>query len=417
VSRLAGISLIAPRDAEEEVVETEEDAKEAKEEKFDFAKLNVPWLLDDAPRTLLVRSCYGLLMDTVLLALQSGDVLLTGSGGTGKTQFQAFLAKRLIENKVPVVLDLEDGAFSYVDSDGKFHAGVRGLSFTKELESRNTVYLFDCRDAGSSTETLTPLIVSAATCVTASPSRGSQGLKSWLKKQNKRAIPSVYMPPWTLPELLAVRANVPEYKVVSEDEVRELYHLYGGNVRNVVVKLVPKEKSTSLAILVKKPLEEGKTTKTPLQLQKEALVGAISQCDSQVLLGYLKARNALGDKSDLLSHALLKIIPSDDMTSFSFAFASEHIASEIFKKDGERVLVSTCFLVAVRITACLSVTFCRTTSRPCLQRTKRPCLLVFEVKRTRPTCTATSRGCRALTTCRGCCWVAASRSASSISVS
>jgi hypothetical protein len=62
----------------------------------------------------------------------SGDVLLSGSGGTGKTQFQAVLFKILVDKKLPVVLDLEDGKFFLV-KDGRIEQRERGKSFITEL--------------------------------------------------------------------------------------------------------------------------------------------------------------------------------------------------------------------------------------------------------------------------------------------
>jgi len=56
------------------------------------------------------------------------------------------------------------------------------------------------------------------------------------------------------------------------------------------------------------------------------------------VLEYLNARRALTDKLDQLSHSLLKIVPSADFRSFSFAFASDDVSAQVFAKDAYRVL-------------------------------------------------------------------------------
>ncbi len=110
----------------------------------------------------MIRQCYGPLLRRLLTDLRTGDVLLTGSGGTGKTQFQSVLFKFLVDKKVPVVLDLEDGK-CFLIKDGTIKAGERGKSFITELNDRNTVYLYDARPipGGDAQSTLPPLYVLA----------------------------------------------------------------------------------------------------------------------------------------------------------------------------------------------------------------------------------------------------------------
>ena len=89
------------------------------ERKCEFVKISVPWLLEFSPCTLMRRECYSLIINTILLALDRGNVLLTGSEGSGKTQMQAVLFKALVDANMPVVLDLEDGCFCFVDAKNK----------------------------------------------------------------------------------------------------------------------------------------------------------------------------------------------------------------------------------------------------------------------------------------------------------
>jgi hypothetical protein len=158
----------------EEVEDDNAPAPEGYKPKF-LTLEHTSWLLPRAPRTLMWRECFDPLIEAIVVYLHGGDVLLTGSSGTGKTQLQAVLLATLQKLGVPVVLDLEDGALALIDPDAaedkRVQFGERGVSFFKQLNSRQTVYLFDARPApnGPTNVTLCPLDVEAATCVSASP--------------------------------------------------------------------------------------------------------------------------------------------------------------------------------------------------------------------------------------------------------
>lgn len=331
-------------------VEVEDDADKAPEDSNPrFISLQVPWLLENAPRTLMIRQCYAPLLQKVLEDLFRGDVLLSGSGGTGKTQFQAVLFKALVDRSVPVVLDLEDDQFFFVNQEKVLEKGERGKSFTAALRSRDTVYLYDARPipGGDLRSTLPPLYVEAATCVTASPSRGAV-VKIWKDKRNRKSASERFMPPWSLEELLALRNGVPEYREVVAEDVQELFMLWGGNVRHTIVKLVPNPSS--------KPLEAfGNTLPAdlPTQVEKKRLQNAIQTCDPKVMLAYLKTRSALSDKLDLLSHSLLKLVPSEDFSSFSYAFCSDHVRDGVLAKESFAVLVHNSLLFGMSFVSLL----------------------------------------------------------------
>jgi hypothetical protein len=330
------------------VEEVEDDVGEVpKEYKPPFISLEVPWLLERAPRTLMIRQCYAPLLLQVLSDLRNGDVLLSGSGGTGKTQFQAVLFKALVGKKVPVVLDLENDQFFFVNKDREVEQGERGKSFIAALKSRDTVYLYDARPlpGGDPKSTLRPLDVEAATCVTASPSRGGLALLGWKEKRNTRIVPERFMPPWDLKELLALRDGVPEYKEVKTEDVQELFTLWGGNVRHTVVQLVPKPVSEPLAAAF---ACVPTTVDSSIDNEKRRLQNAIITCDSKVLLEYLRTQAALSDKLDLLSHSLLTLVPSKDFRSFSYAFCSDHVRDKVLAKESFAALVQS-FVVHVRL--------------------------------------------------------------------
>lgn len=317
----------------DEKEEVEDDPEDEPPTTFGFVTLKECWLLKSSTRTVLIRSCYAALLDKIVERLTSKyDVLLTGSAGIGKTQLQVLLFQKLClnENCECVVLDLEDNFFIRVkpklgsDPDAVTF-GTRGQSFHAELASRSTFYLFDARP-----NVPMPLDVEARTCVSASPSRGHVALQEWGRKRNLRAVPErVYVPMWSLEEILALLVEAQkngEYAEVTVDNVRDLFALYGGNLRSCLSQYYDLEPQIPKA--------------------RQELQGHINACNVDKMLDYLGAQDALSDKLDRVSHGLLEIIPSQDFSSFSFAFCSDFVASSVLAKHDFQSLKKFTHLLA-----------------------------------------------------------------------
>lgn len=224
-------------EVEDEVDEDESAQHEHEDKPHYFATLDHPWLFDESPRTLMIRKCYPRLLRQILKAFDSGlSVLLCGFAGIGKTQFQAVLIERLSRLGITLVVDLVDGCFILINpkaasQEERVKLGDRATSFRDELKNSRTVYLFDAREGHP-----VPLKVRACTIVTASPSRGSRALRRWADKRNTDDAVRLYMPPWSLDELLILREK--EYPSVTEEVVRKLFDKFGGSVRRCLTKLI-----------------------------------------------------------------------------------------------------------------------------------------------------------------------------------
>jgi hypothetical protein len=218
------------------------------------------WLGKDAPPVILFRQCYHRLLDTIMSVLEQSDVLLTGSGGVGKTQLQALLLKRLLQRGHNVVVDLEDGQFAYATPDGKVRTAQRPggepvifrVDDVNVLADPKTVYLYDARaNPDNIKTTLPPLKVQGKSVISASPTRGCDDIKAFKRSQNiGGAMRNVYVKPWALQELLWLvqprpNGSPPVYAGVKPGDVETLYNLYGGNVRHTVVRLVPRSAASS----------------------------------------------------------------------------------------------------------------------------------------------------------------------------
>jgi len=164
---------------------------------FHTVTLGDGWLLPRAPKTIMVRPCFGTLRGLTAQAVQKGQpVLLVGSPGTGKSQYAMWLAHQLYMNvDVPMVIDILDGYFVLVRPDGSTECGIRGDSFHEELSKPETLYIFDARDQSPS-----PLPVHALLLASTSPSR--KEMQKWKQKNNPAQL---VMPLWSEEELLACR--------------------------------------------------------------------------------------------------------------------------------------------------------------------------------------------------------------------
>lgn len=276
--------------------------------------LAVEKLIAGSPTTLMIRSCYRPLMSAVRKALDKNNVLLTGSSGIGKSQFQTLLLMALISDQKQIVLDLEDHKFYMITSSGDVIHGTRGRDFVPELDEEETIYLFDARP-----ETF-PLACLARKFVSASPSVGIRLVK-FLEKTfpNVSSLQILYMPPWKLEELIQLPMLVPEYKNVSESVVTGRFNLFGGSIRTTITEYVRDQSSS-----------------------EDRLENAINSCGADVL-DYIGGGTAFSDKLDAVTHALLNLIPTDEVnfTDFKFAFCSEYVANKVMSKMSDDLLACT----------------------------------------------------------------------------
>lgn len=177
------------------------------------------WLEPNAGSRMYVRPAFHVLwMLAGAFLEQQHAVVVTGAMGTGKSAFLSFvLHHELAHGSPPTIVFDMPGLFCRVGADGAVEDGARGLSFTDELQDRNTLYMCDA-------STFAPLSgpdVKARTLVAAAPTR--------------RCIQSLddpvtfVMPLWTTAELEICRASC--FPNVSRDHFVELVHLWGGTAR------------------------------------------------------------------------------------------------------------------------------------------------------------------------------------------
>jgi len=176
-----------------------------------------------------------------------------------------------------------------------------------------------------------PLAVNAATCVTASPSRGGIALKDWVGKRNLKQLPvTLYMSAWSLEELLALRQEAPDFNTVKEEDVRDLFALFGGNVRHCLCNLL--EMPAASVPLVVNVLPAANILPA-VERAKQWLQASLDGCVLEAMLEYLRLKQALTDKLDSVSHSLLQLIPTDDFCSFSYAFCSDYVRDNVLRRD------------------------------------------------------------------------------------
>ena len=330
VRNLNGVSLIwiAPF-----IVADEDDEKLVDSSiEHHFLKLTEPWLLCGAPTILLNRLCYAPLLAAVKRRLGSGDVLLAGSGGTGKAQFQALLCKDLLTEGRTVVVDLQDGAYWCLKSGTEPRRGIRGhetQGFAEELGLKTSVYLYGARKVpgGDSRSTLAPLEVAARTVVSASPSRGGLSLDEWSNKRSGRLARKLYMPPWSLDELHALRSLDERFRGVEPALVDQMFDLFGGKVRYTLVDLLPDDVRGS--------------TDEEVEHLRDMIEEGIGKCDAREMMAYLKSKSALTSKLDHVVHGLFTLVPRENYRKFSYSFCSRYVQDEVLKRmtDESRVCV------------------------------------------------------------------------------
>jgi hypothetical protein len=202
--------------------------------------------------------------------------------------------------------------------------------------------------------------MSPTTFLTASPSRGGQAINTWISKRNKPRTVKLYMLCWSLEALLVLRENVPEYKdnvqvsqsskcyspqLVQEQDDRELFTLYGGDVRSCVVQLVPRESPDPTRDFAANSL---------LELQKKSVGRQYLQSGPPTNPEISRRQRSSQRQIRSMSHSLLKLVPSVDFQSLSFAFCSNYMRDEVLKNQAYQTLVrAIACCVCVRLAALL----------------------------------------------------------------
>ena len=136
----------------------------------------VAWLgLKRLSAPLFIRSCYKELWDKV--KEHRYDVLITGTPGTGKTGFLAYMLYRLKKKgrNFNIVIDVDENLY-LITPDNEVRSGTRGTHFKNELADKTTWYLFDARRGvpGPLTALCKVIVTSSPTLVTIRNSRRRQ---------------------------------------------------------------------------------------------------------------------------------------------------------------------------------------------------------------------------------------------------
>jgi len=193
------LRLLSPRQPEADVAEAQGKNKKKNKKQRKLARGcpnrngplvlpdNTAWLGLKRLRTpLFVRDCYKALWDKV--QAHPYDVLITGTPGTGKTGFMAYMLYRLMTMRTrafDVVLDFDE-IFCLITSHNELRYGTRGPSFAEQLAEEKNLYLFDARRGVPG-----PLSVLCKTVVTSSPDPGH------FKEFKKEIVLTLFMPVWT----------------------------------------------------------------------------------------------------------------------------------------------------------------------------------------------------------------------------
>jgi len=295
---------------------------------YQFVTLNdVIWRPRAAGSILLKRDCYTPLLKAMIETFEHWDVLLLGSGGIGKTEFQFLLCNELLDQGKTVVVDLEHNEFWCLRRGEMPRRGVRGhntLGFPAELALSSTVYLYDMRSCPNddACTTLSPLDVEARSVVSIRSHKGSDRLHGWRYKRNGRLAQPFYMPPWSLEELLALRAFDPRYRNVPPALVEHLFSLYGGCVRYTLVNL----------------LRSGDSGKAPHKLVIERLqsliMETVHECSGSTMVKCMWSTANLVEVEGLFHQ-----IPTADFQAASYQFCSEYARDQLIKSLGPLDLV------------------------------------------------------------------------------
>jgi len=317
----------------EEGEQEEEDEAAAEEEKAKFVNLGCSWLFFNAPTSLLWRECYNLFISHLVHRLSlSGRVLLSGSSGVGKSQLQAVLLAILCLAGKPVVVDLAEGCFARVHrkpAEGKaiVEFGIRKKDFRRELKLPTTIYLFDTRP------NVSPLEVHASTVVTASPALMDRINKSQWKKDGPNPT-QLFLPPWSLQELLALR-RAEQFQHIPRDLVVGLYGLYGGNVRRCI--FAHQQKPTEV-LSAHAPIASSDSVDETPKTEEEDLKASVRRCDTNVLVKYIQSMGAVSKNLELDEishvHSLLLMFPSSaNFRDFQYSFASRFVRDTVLSSS------------------------------------------------------------------------------------
>ena len=187
----------------------------------------IEWLTE--PRSeLFIRSSTENVFTIVrrrLNGTKANGVVITGNPGIGKSWTLCYFLMKLAKEKRTVVFESADADRTWVfRSDGTTSTirHPRSQVFDPvELDDPQSVYLFDT--AGSNPRE--PLRVNAFTVVASSPNPANY------KQFIKRVLSRLYLPCWTLDDLMKVRAYFPH---ITKEILEERFRKFGGIPRFVL---------------------------------------------------------------------------------------------------------------------------------------------------------------------------------------
>jgi len=253
---------------------------------------------------LFVRDCYSKLWDMV--KEHEFDVLITGTPGTGKTAFLAYMVYRLMRQPnraFDFVLDVDD-LFCLITSDNQLVYGDRAEDFHDQLDTEGNLYLFDARRGVPG-----PLPVRCKAIVTSSPDPGH------FKEFKKEVVRRLYMPVWTWQEIEYCRKVC--YSNVSQEECIQAYALAGGVPRLTLLHLARKDSVENL---------------------KLQLVSGIKEMSLDVVWNLAGVSNLIDTKHNDVVHRILHLTPTADHLNCVLQFASTWIFERLCEQGATRVL-------------------------------------------------------------------------------
>lgn len=181
------------------------------------------WLAAESQSALFIRPCFEALFRTIKACwddpLQK-RVLLTGTSGTGKTCFQSFVARKLLQDRARdfnVIVAVEPLQWVCVSPSGERKTGRSLVDFMDETSLKTTVLLQDVYDKTP------PIARPCRHLVTASLNRERYS------DFEKQSCTTLYFPLWTIAELELCRCQC--FPDVQKKDLHPRFAKWGGVVR------------------------------------------------------------------------------------------------------------------------------------------------------------------------------------------
>jgi hypothetical protein len=234
---------------------------------------------------LYVRKCYLEIFALIQKRYDEGreydGVVVTGNPGIGKSSFLSYILCCVASLEICVVyestVDHTAWLFDFSKPDARVQkvntkSVVVEVAFEEVLADRNTVFLFDT-DASCQLE---PVRCTAFTIIAASPKKIH--FKVFLDRSAPSRTLKLYMPVWSLKELLDCHKCTSLYENITTDDITSAFSLFGGIPRYVMSS---GEDRGALVVRLKNELQ---------QCQAKSLIDCVGNLDttkdSHMLLHY-----------------------------------------------------------------------------------------------------------------------------------